>query len=162
MNATAGVRSRWRGSSRGWFHRMMGVVSMVALSSEASAQNFRITSFSIDGGSSVSGGERFRVEGTVGHPASGPSLIGLNYQVDGGVWAEPEDNGAVEAPVLSIQWVDSKRVRIFWGESRQTWQLEHNNVLGSPGWTPVPGAIQAPVLFQSSESAAMFRLRLKP
>lgn len=162
MSGTRQVRSKRTRGVNPLVCRALGMASIIWLSQTTGAETYRVTSFSIDGGGGSSGSGRFRVEGTVGNPTVGPPLIGVKYQVAGGIMELTEPNMLGESPILSIQWVEPARVRISWADKPGTWQLERGSISGTSGWTPVPGAVQAPVLLPSSESAAMFRLRLKP
>lgn len=162
MNATLQVGSKWIRWMYPLVRRALGLASMIGLTQAMGAETYRITAYSIDGGGGSSGNGRFRVQGTVGNPTVGPSLIGLKYQVAGGIMELPEEVVLGESPILSIQWVEPARVRISWADKPGTWQLEQGSVSGTSEWTPVHGAVQAPVLLPSSESAAVFRLRLKP
>lgn len=149
-------RARW------WWGGI--AIAMLATVSTISAGNYRICSYSIDGGGGgVSAGNRFRIEGTVNQPSAGMPMAGLTYEVDGGFWSVPEEEGVVDpsTPVLSIQSIDPGKMSITWnaGTGRR-WQLERSFGLSPAAWKAVPGAIQTPVVLPSSDTTTLFRLRL--
>src|SRR5258707_9439926 len=75
----------------------------------ASAQNYSIDWFTIDGGGGTSSGGQYSLSGTIGQPDAG-KLAGGNYVLDGGFWGGLQDLGqpflhiSLSGPNVIISW----------------------------------------------------------
>jgi hypothetical protein len=110
------------------------IVCLLLMAATASAQNFGIDWFTIDGGGGASVGGAFSVSGTIGQPDAGV-MTGGDFTVVGGFWA-----WASEALYLSIS-NSPAGVVVYWDRSAAGFVLDESPVLGSPPpqpWTQVP------------------------
>ena len=69
----------------------------------ASAQNYAIDWFTIDGGG-----------GTIGQPDAGGPMTGGNYSMTGGFWALPFAVQSADAPLLVIVPFGTGQARVSW------------------------------------------------
>ena len=103
----------------------------------ASAQNYSIDWFTIDGGVGTSVGGPYSLSGTIGQPdANQQPMTGGNFSLSGGFWsliAVP----TLDGPPLRIQLVTTDTARIFWPSSSEGFVLQQNTNLNNvtiSGW----------------------------
>lgn len=105
----------------------------------ASAQNYSLDWFSIDGGGGTSTGGPYGLDGTIGQPDAG-FMSGGAYSLAGGFWAV---TSAAVPPLLGIEPLPGG-VRVFWPRSAAGFVLDETMALASSppatAWTPVPVA----------------------
>ena len=65
---------------------LAGAVMILALAPSASAQDFAIDWYTVDGGGGFSAGGGFELEGTIG-PHDAGFMTGGNFELSGGFWA---------------------------------------------------------------------------
>ena len=69
------------------------LAAVVVLSAgSATAQPYEISSFTIDGGATLSGAT-YTLSGTIGQPDAGAALTGLSYELTGSFWPGVADPG---------------------------------------------------------------------
>src|SRR5687767_3253300 len=110
------------------------LISILLLAGVASAQNFSVDWFTVDGGGGFSAaGGAFSVSGTAGQPDAG-SMSGGNFAVYGGFWAFASDT-------LALAVSNSPAgVVVYWNSPALNWVLDESAVLlHSPPhpWTQV-------------------------
>jgi len=68
-------------------HLIAGSLALIIGTSVALANDFEITSYTIDGGGGYSAGGGFELEGTIGQPDAG-FMSGGDFDLDGGFWPQ--------------------------------------------------------------------------
>jgi hypothetical protein len=143
-----------------------GLAAAFALAASASAQNYSIDWFTIDGGGGTSTGGVFSVSGTIGQPDAGV-MSGGNYSLVGGFWGIV---GAVQtpgAPLLSVERLGGS-VRVFWPLPATGFLLDQTTALASPPaaivWSQVPfpyatNATQISITVTAPTGNKFYRLR---
>lgn len=114
---------------------MKVIVSILLLTSIASAQNFSVDWFTVDGGGDSSAAGGFSVSGSIGQPDAG-EMSGGNYAVVGGFWAF-----AAEPPLNLAVSNSTTGVIVYWDRPANNWVLDESPVLlNSPPhpWSLVP------------------------
>ena len=131
--------------------------------SAASAQNFAIDWFTVDGGGGTSTGGVYTVSGTTGQPDAG-QLSGGAYTLDGGFWGIVAAVQTPGAPLLTITH-SGVNVILSWSAPAEGFGLEASDRL-SPGatWvtvtnTPMVIANQETVTIGITSGNKFFRLR---
>jgi hypothetical protein len=119
---------------------VIGLGAAFALAASASAQNFSIDWFTIDGGGGTSTGGVFSVSGTIGQPDAGVMSSG-NYSLVGGFWGIVAAVQTPGAPLLSVERLGGS-VRVFWPRPATDFLLDQTTALavppGASAWSPVP------------------------
>jgi hypothetical protein len=111
------------------------LLSILLFCSAASAQNFSIDWFTVDGGGGASAAGGFSVSGTIGQPDAG-FMSGGGYAVVGGFWSF----AATETLSLAVS-NSPTGVVVYWDRPAYNWVLDESPVLvTSPPhpWTMVP------------------------
>jgi hypothetical protein len=104
--------------------------------SAASAQNYSIDWFTIDGGGGISTGGVYTVNGTIGQPdASGP-MTGGGYSLTGGFWSLLAVTQTPGAPKLTITLVSANVAKVSWLFPSTGFVLQQNTNLNAPVWIP--------------------------
>jgi hypothetical protein len=115
--------------------------SLLIFSSVATAQNYSIDWFSIDGGAGTSVGGPYSLTGTIGQPdANQQPMTGGIFSLNGGFWSLVAVQ-TLDAPPLRIQFVTTDTARIFWPSSSQGFVLQQNTNLNNAtisGWVNAP------------------------
>jgi hypothetical protein len=115
--------------------------SLLIFSSVATAQNYSIDWFTIDGGGGTSAGGPYSLSGTIGQPdANQQPMTGGNFSISGGFWSLVAVQ-TLDAPPLTIQLVTTDTARIFWPSSSQGFVLQQNTNLNNvtiSGWVSAP------------------------
>lgn len=119
---------------------LLGLVAVAVLGAGASAQNYSIDWFTIDGGGGTSTGGVYAVSGTIGQPDAG-AMSGGNYSLVGGFWGIIAPIQTPGAPLLSVERVGGS-VRVFWPLPATGFVLDQTTALavppGASAWSPVP------------------------
>ena len=107
----------------------------------ATAQNYSIDWFTIDGGVGTSVGGPYSLTGTIGQPdANQQPMTGGNFSLRGGFWSLVAVQ-TLNAPPLRIQFVTTDTARIFWPSSSEGFVLQQNTNLNNvtiSGWVNAP------------------------
>ncbi len=136
---------------------------LLLAASVASAQSFSITSGSIAGGGSSSGGQ-YSLTGTIAQPEASAASTGGTYSISGGFFAQYVALQQVGAPHLIIRGVGAD-VQVVWGSNVPGWVLQFNSAdLANTGWLDVVGAptVSGPeqfLQFAASSGRVFFRLK---
>lgn len=130
----------------------------------ASAQNFAIDWFTIDGGGGTSSGGVYTLSGTIGQPDAG-TLSGGPYTLQGGFWPGALLIQTPDAPLLTAALSDQGAV-ISWPLPAQGWVLEQSADPSATvlSWTQVPfpyatNATHISVAIPSPAGTRLYRLR---
>src|SRR3989442_14917997 len=102
------------------------------LGSSASAQDFKIDWYTIDGGGGTSTGGVYSLSGTIGQPDAG-KLSGGNFVLDGGFWGGVFAVQQVGAPTLHIER-SGPNVNISWDPNTPGFVLQEIGTLSSTNW----------------------------
>ncbi len=134
---------------------------------EIPAQNFSLPWFTLDGGGGSSAGGPYAVHGTIGQPDAG-SASGGSFTVQGGFWGVYSVAPTPEAPMLFIESVPGRQVRLSWSLPAAGFQLEQAAAAMSPAantaWTLVAAApqtngVNVSVITPAAAGHRLFRLR---
>jgi hypothetical protein len=103
----------------------------------ASAQNYTLDWYSMDGGGGSSTGGVYAVQGTLGQPDAG-QLSGGQYTLSGGFWSIVAAIQTPGAPTLSVVLTNGL-VRVSWLLPAPNWVLEQTSTLSGapPPWTTI-------------------------
>ncbi len=135
------------------------LVAALALPLSALAQSYAIPWHTIDGGGGTSTGGVFRLSGTLGQPAAGPTMTGGNYSLTGGFWALPLAIQTPDAPTLTIVPAAPGFATIAWTPATgTTWVLQFTPTLEPPAWTDAPSGATHPVTVPATVPAGFYRL----
>ncbi len=132
---------------------------VVAGASTASAQNYSIDWFTIDGGGGTSTGGGYSVSGTIGQPDAGGPMTGGNYSLTGGFWALPFAVQSVDAPLLSIAPFGAGQARISWTSNTPGFVLQETTNLSTGPWVNSPSGAGNPVTVPATLPIKSYRLR---
>lgn len=66
--------------------KLIGLAGILVVATVASAQNYSIDGFTLDGGGGTSTGDGFSLSGTIGQPDAG-KMSGGNFSLTGGFWS---------------------------------------------------------------------------
>jgi hypothetical protein len=111
----------------------IGLAAAFALAVSASAQNYSIDWFTIDGGGGTSTGGVYSVSGTIGQPDAGPTMTNGQYAVTGGFWSlyAVQTPGA---PSLRIFLTTTNTAVVAWPSPSTGWNLQANTNLNTTNW----------------------------
>ena len=119
---------------------VFGLAAAFGLAASASAQNYSIDWFTIDGGGGTSTGGVYSVSGTIGQPDAGV-MGGGSYSLVGGFWGILAAVQTPGAPLLSVERLGGN-VRVFWPLPATGFLLDQTTALTSPPaaivWSQVP------------------------
>jgi len=114
---------------------------LLSFLSVATAQNYSIDWYTIDGGAGTSIGGPFSLSGTIGQPdANQQAMTGGNFSISGGFWSLFAVQ-TLDAPPLTIQWTATNTARIFWPSTSTGFVLQLNTNLNDitiSGWVSAP------------------------
>ena len=115
---------------------------LLCTGSFASAQNFTIDWFTIDGGGATSSGGAYTISGTIGQPDAG-TMSGGNYSMIGGFWSIVDVIDTPGAPRLFVtRDIVTGAVTVSWDGPADGWVLDQTGALASPpaaiSWSQVP------------------------
>jgi len=125
----------------------------------ASAQNYSIDWFTIDGGGGTSTGGVYSVSGTIGQPDAGGPMTGGNYSLTGGFWALPFAVQMEGAPLLTIVPFGPGQARISWTPNTPGFVLQENTNLNTANWVNSPSGASNPVTVPATLPVKSYRLR---
>ena len=125
----------------------------------ASAQNYSIDWYTIDGGGGTSSGGPYTLSGTIGQPDAGVHTGG-NYTLIGGFWGAFAVQ-QVGAPTLYIRPAGLGQVTISWEPNTPGFTLQENLDLGlAPGgWNPSPSGSANPATIPAPPTMKFYRLQ---
>ena len=103
----------------------------------ATAQNYSVDWFTIDGGGGTSTGGTLAVSGTVGQPDAGATLSGGTYSLDGGFWSLIAAVQTPGAPTLTVTLTTTNTAIVSWPSPATGFALQQNPALGTTNWTDV-------------------------
>ena len=132
---------------------------VVAGAFPASAQNYSIDWFTIDGGGGTSTGGGYSVSGTIGQPDAGGPMTGGNYSLTGGFWALQFAVQSVDAPLLSIAPFGAGQARISWTSNTPGFVLQETTNLSTGPWVNSPSGAGNPVTVPATLPIKSYRLR---
>lgn len=133
------------------------VTTAVAVS--ASAQNYSIDWFTIDGGGGTSSGGVYSLSGTIGQPDAGATMSGGQYTLVGGFWALPFAIQEAGAPTLAIEPFGSSQARISWTPNTPGFVLQENVNLSTDTWVDAPSGTSNPAIVPATLPLKAYRLR---
>ena len=107
----------------------------------ATAQNYSIDWFTIDGGGGTSAGGPYSLSGTIGQPdANQQAMTGGNFSLSGGFWSLVAVQ-TLNAPLLTIQSTAANTARVSWASPSTGFVLQQNTNLNNvtiSGWVGAP------------------------
>lgn len=123
---------------------------ILAAALSASAQNYSIDWYTIDGGGGTSSGGPYTLSGTIGQPDAGVHTGG-SYTLVGGFWGAFAVQ-QVGAPTLIIRPAGPGQVTISWEPNTPGFTLQESVNLGltGGGWSPSPSGGANPVTVPST------------
>ncbi len=110
---------------------------LLLFSSAASAQNFAIDWFTIDGGGGVSTGGVYQVSGTIGQADAGGPMTGGVYALTGGFWSLIAAVQTPGAPTLRVVLTTTNTVVVAWPAPSTGFSLQQNAALVTTNWATV-------------------------
>jgi hypothetical protein len=122
----------------------------------ATAQNYRIDWYTIDGGGGTSTGGPYSLSGTIGQPDAG-RLSGGNFVLDGGFWGGVFAVQQVGAPTLHIERSGSN-VIISWSPEVPGFHLQERGSLSLGSWGDSASGAANPITLPAIGSTRFFRL----
>lgn len=140
------------------FNRLNGIGFWLGLGLLLPAYGqYRLESFTIDGGGGTSRGGDFVLSGTSGQPDAGPHLVGGTFIVDGGFWPTTVEWIALGGPTLGISLRDSS-IRITWTPASNGFVLQEAVNLSAGAWVDVAGGGVSPVVVPATDGPKFFRM----
>lgn len=133
------------------------IAASIAIS--ASAQNYSIDWFTIDGGGGTSSGGVYSLSGTIGQPDAGVTMTGGQYTLVGGFWALPFAVQEPGAPTLAIEPFGSGQARISWSPNTPGYILQENTDLNTGNWENSPSGSTNPAIVPATIPIKAYRLR---
>jgi hypothetical protein len=124
----------------------------------ATAQNYSIDWFTIDGGGGTSTGGAYFVSGTIGQADAGGPMTNGQYSVTGGFWALPTAMQVLGAPTLRIVPAAPGNATISWTPSTPGFVLQETGVLLPQNWTNSPSGAANPVTVPATTPRKFYRL----
>ena len=119
--------------------RRVGLAALLLVTSAllASAQNYALDWYSMDGGGGSSTGGVYAVQGTIGQPDTG-QLSGGQYTLSGGFWSIVAAIQTPGAPLLSVTR-SNRIVVVSWPAPADGWLLHATtNLAATPiSWTEI-------------------------
>jgi hypothetical protein len=106
------------------------------ITSTATAQNYSIDWFTIDGGGGTSAGGAYAVSGTIGQPDAG-RLSGGSYSVEGGFWGIISAVQTPGAPLLTVRLTATNTIAVSWPSASEGYSLYQNANLNTTNWALV-------------------------
>src|SRR5262245_45917092 len=111
---------------------MLGCAGILATA--ASAQNYSVDWFTIDGGGGTSTGGVYTVNGTIGQPDAGGPMTGGGYSLTGGFWSLLAVTPTAGAPKLTITLVEPNVAKVSWPSPSTGFVLQQNTNLNVTIW----------------------------
>lgn len=110
---------------------------VLAATAIATAQNYHLDWFTVDGGGGTTTGGVYSVTGTIGQPDAGMTLRGGDYSLEGGFWGVIAAVKAPDRKWLSIARTATNSVIISWPSPSSGWTLHENSDLKPVSWSEV-------------------------
>lgn len=133
------------------------------IAAAASAQSYSITSSTIAGGGTSSGGA-YAVTGAIAQPVASAASAGGTYSLSGGFFGQYMALQQTGAPHLTIRGVGAN-VQVVWGSNVPGWVLQSNSTdLAPASWldvvgTPTVNGAEQLIQFAAGSGRIFFRLR---
>jgi hypothetical protein len=129
----------------------------------ATAQNYSIDWFTIDGGGGTSTGGVYSVSGTIGQPDAG-QMSGGGLTIDRGFWGLFPADQTLGAPRLRIFLTATSTVVVAWPAPSTGFSLQQNSALGTTNWgsvtnTPTLVGSEQQVIISPSTGKRYYRLK---
>ena len=137
----------------------IGIALLASMATVATAQNYSINWFTIDGGGGNSTGGVFTVSGTIGQPDAGGPMTGGNYSLTGGFWALPGVIQTPDAPTLLITPGAHGFATVSWNPATPGFVLQHSDSLTTPNWSNAPSGAANPATVPATLPTKFYRLR---
>jgi len=99
----------------------------------ASAQNYSIDWFTIDGGGGTSAGGNFSLSGTIGQTDAGTTMTGGGFSLTGGFWSLFTVQ-TPDAPRLTIRVLSTGEAQLSWPSPSTGVVLQQISDLKSTNW----------------------------
>lgn len=122
------------------------------------AQSYWIDWFTIDGGSGLSTGALFTLQGTVGQPDAGPPMTNGQFSLVGGFWALPVAFQVEGGPRLTIAAAAPAQARISWAPAGPGFVLQESASLSPIHWINAPSGATNPIVVPAGLSTKFYRL----
>ena len=123
--------------------KLLSSIVGLLLASAASAQNYAIDWYSIDGGGGTSSGGTYTLTGTIGQADAG-TLAGGNYTLTGGFMSIVTAIQTPGGPLLKVTRVGNN-VIVSWPDPSTNFTLQETAALANPSsatvWNPNIGSI---------------------
>ena len=129
---------------------------LMFISASATAQNYKIDWYTIDGGGGTSSGGSFTLSGTIGQPDAG-TLAGGSYTLEGGFWGGVFAVQQVSAPTLHIERLGSTVV-ISWDPATPGFYLQETSSLNAIPWANSASGSANPTTISSPFGNRFYRL----
>lgn len=129
---------------------------LATLGFSASAQNYSIDWFTIDGGGGTSAGGAYALSGTSGQPDAG-LMTGGNFAIAGGFWSL--DAGSISGPPTLFITRSGANAIISWTPGSLGFVLQGNGGLSPAGWADAPSGSTNPATVPAAGAARFYRLR---
>ena len=118
-----------------YFRKVVVLSGVLLFAIAASAQNYSIDWFTIDGGGGVSASGDYTLSGTIGQPdATGPTSGG-NFSLTGGFWSVLAPVPPPGAPPLTILLITTNTAVVSWPSPSMGFALQQSPALAAPTWT---------------------------
>lgn len=153
MNTSEAVEKRKRSGIT-----IVMLTAVLAFGTAAIGQNYRIDSFTVDGGGGTSTGGVYSVSGTLGQAESGPTLAGGNFILTGGFWALPIAVQTTNAPTLLVTPTTPGLARISWAPETPGWVLQEAWSLSPANWSNCVTGATNPVVVPDAFPTKFYRL----
>jgi hypothetical protein len=137
---------------------LTAAAACVAFADSATAQNFSIDSFTVDGGGLNSTGGIYSVVGTIGQPdASKHQYIGGRFMLDVGLWAmfSEQPPGGIS---LILQRSGPGQLTVSWIPDTPEFILQETLTLSPADWRNSPSGGANPVIVPLSGTMKFYRL----
>lgn len=131
--------------------------ALLLFAASASAQNYRIDWYTIDGGGGTSSGGQYTLSGTIGQPDAG-TLSGGPYVLNGGFWGGVFAVQQVGVPTLYIERIGTN-VRISWDPDVAGFFLQEAGTLSPESWGFSASGSTNPVIVPATGNNRFYRLK---
>ena len=113
----------------------LGLFTISAQLSTASAQSYSVDWYKVAGGGGTSTGGTYTVNGTIGQPDASGAMSGGNYSVTGGFWSLINVVQTPGAPNLLIVPNGANSVKVLWPDAAtNSYTLQQNASLATTNW----------------------------
>ena len=137
---------------------IVAIAACLAFVGTATAQNYSIDWFTVDGGGGTSAGGAYSVSGTIGQADANPQpLTAASLSLDGGFWSL----FSVQPPgglLLTIQPVGSGRATLSWFPNKPGLVLQETLSLSPSNWMNSPSGSTNPIVVPLDVEMKFYRL----